>query len=55
MFKNETLGGLTVPVTLSDGTKPNPQNPCIFLYKWVGQNFQPVPGPFVPTCMKAAA
>ena len=55
MFKNETLGGLTVPVTLSDGTKPNPQNPCIFLYKWQGQNFSPVPGPFVPTCMPAAA
>jgi branched-chain amino acid transport system substrate-binding protein len=54
MFKGETLGGLTVPVTLSDGTKPNPQNPCIFLYKWAGQNFQAVPKPFVPTCMTAA-
>jgi hypothetical protein len=54
MFNKETLGGLTVPVTLSDGTKPNPQNECIFLYRWVGQTFEAVPAMFVPTCMPAA-
>ena len=55
MFKGETLGGLTVPVTLSDGTKPNPQNPCIFLYKWTGQTMSALPGPFVPTCMPSSS
>jgi branched-chain amino acid transport system substrate-binding protein len=55
MFNKETLGGLTVPVTLSDGTKPNPQNECIFLYKWTGQTFSAVPQAFVPTCMPASA
>jgi branched-chain amino acid transport system substrate-binding protein len=54
MFHGETLGGLTVPVTLSNGTTPNPQNPCIFLYKWVGTTFSAVPKMFVPTCMPAA-
>lgn len=54
MFHNETLGGLTVPVTLSDGSKPNPVNNCIFLYRWVGQKFEAVPEMFVPTCMSSS-
>jgi branched-chain amino acid transport system substrate-binding protein len=33
MFNNETLGGLTPPLTYSDGTKPNPQVKCFYLYK----------------------
>jgi branched-chain amino acid transport system substrate-binding protein len=51
MFNGETLGGLSVPVTLSDGTKPNPQNKCVFLYKWTGQSFSSVPAGGAPTCM----
>jgi branched-chain amino acid transport system substrate-binding protein len=51
MFKEETLDGLTVPVTLSDGTTPNPQNKCVFLYKWSGTDFSSVPSPGTPTCM----
>ena len=51
MFSGETLGGLAAPVTLSDGTKPNPQNKCVFLYKWTGQNFSSVPAGGAPTCM----
>jgi hypothetical protein len=34
MFKGETLGGITSPLTYSDGTKPNPQVTCTYLYKW---------------------
>jgi branched-chain amino acid transport system substrate-binding protein len=33
MFNNETLGGITPPLTYSDGTKPNPQVKCFYLYK----------------------
>jgi branched-chain amino acid transport system substrate-binding protein len=32
-FSNETLGGITPPLTYSDGTKPNPQIKCFYLYK----------------------
>jgi branched-chain amino acid transport system substrate-binding protein len=50
MFNKETLGGLTVPITLSDGTKPNPQQTCVFLYKWSGTTFSSVPSPGAYTC-----
>ena len=33
MFNNETLGGISPPLTYSDGTKPNPQVKCFYLYK----------------------
>ncbi|HEY2331808.1 MAG TPA: ABC transporter substrate-binding protein [Acidimicrobiales bacterium] len=50
MFQGETLGGLTQPLTLSDGTKPNPQNNCIFLYKWKGTVISSVPSAGAYTC-----
>jgi len=28
MFKDETLGGITPPLSYGDGTKPNPGEPC---------------------------
>ncbi|HEY2331576.1 MAG TPA: ABC transporter substrate-binding protein [Acidimicrobiales bacterium] len=55
MFKNETLGGVAPNSTFNDGTKPNPLNPCVFLYKWVKGVFQSVPGPdAIYTCKPAA-
>ncbi|HEY2333190.1 MAG TPA: ABC transporter substrate-binding protein, partial [Acidimicrobiales bacterium] len=45
MFKAETLGGIAPPLTFSDGSKPNPQVTCTFLYKWSGTTFKSVPGP----------
>jgi branched-chain amino acid transport system substrate-binding protein len=44
MFKNEDLGGLAANVSFSDGTKPNPANPCIFLYEWKDLVFKALPG-----------
>jgi len=32
-FKNETLGGSNPPLTYTDGTTPNPQVKCFYLYK----------------------
>jgi branched-chain amino acid transport system substrate-binding protein len=45
MFKGETLGGIVPPLTFSDGTKPNPQVTCAFLYKWDGQTLIAVKAP----------
>jgi branched-chain amino acid transport system substrate-binding protein len=50
MFQGETLGGLEPPITLSDGTKPNPQAKCIFLYQWKNAVFSSVPSPGTYTC-----
>lgn len=50
MFKEETLGGLAPKITLSDGTKPNPQQKCVFLYKWKGTKLSAVPKPDELTC-----
>jgi branched-chain amino acid transport system substrate-binding protein len=33
MFNGESLGGIVPPLTYSDGTKPNPQVKCFYLYK----------------------
>ena len=33
MFSQETLGNSNPPLTYSDGTKPNPQVKCFYLYK----------------------
>jgi branched-chain amino acid transport system substrate-binding protein len=33
MFSGESLGGIVPPLTYSDGTKPNPQVKCFYLYK----------------------
>ena len=33
MFSQESLGGIVPPLTYSDGTKPNPQVKCFYLYK----------------------
>jgi branched-chain amino acid transport system substrate-binding protein len=35
MFNNETLGGISPPLTYSNGTTPNPQITCFYLYKSV--------------------
>jgi branched-chain amino acid transport system substrate-binding protein len=35
MFHNETLGGISPPLTYSDGTQPNPQVKCFYLFKTV--------------------
>jgi branched-chain amino acid transport system substrate-binding protein len=40
MFKNEELGGLAPSVTYSDGTKPNAEVKCTYLYKWKDQKFE---------------
>ncbi|HEY2330931.1 MAG TPA: hypothetical protein VGH94_03365, partial [Acidimicrobiales bacterium] len=45
MFNKETLGGISPPLTFSDGTKPNPQVTCTFLYKWENLKLISVPGP----------
>jgi branched-chain amino acid transport system substrate-binding protein len=50
MFQGETLGGLAAPITLSDGTKPNPQNKCVHLSQWKDQKFSSVPSPGAYTC-----
>jgi branched-chain amino acid transport system substrate-binding protein len=50
MFKGETLGGLTQPLTLSDGTKANAQNKCIFLYQWKAGVISSVPSAGAYTC-----
>jgi branched-chain amino acid transport system substrate-binding protein len=44
MFKNETLGGVAPDVTLSDGTKPNPQQKCTWLYQRKGTALLLLPG-----------
>jgi branched-chain amino acid transport system substrate-binding protein len=54
MFKNETLGGVSPNVTFNDGSKANPQNLCVFLYKWVKGTFSAIPGPDgIYTCKPA--
>jgi branched-chain amino acid transport system substrate-binding protein len=45
MFKGETLGGIAPPLTFSDGSKPNPQVTCTFLYKWEDLKLVSVKGP----------
>jgi branched-chain amino acid transport system substrate-binding protein len=50
MFSNETLGGFAPGLTFSDGTKPNPQIKCIYLYKWNNLDFVRVPKTLAPTC-----
>ncbi len=45
MFNKETLGGISPPLTFSDGTKPNAQVTCTFLYKWSNLKLISVPGP----------
>ncbi|MFI5052912.1 MAG: ABC transporter substrate-binding protein [Acidimicrobiia bacterium] len=50
MFKGETLGGFSGPLTFNDGTVPNPQQKCVFLYKWQGTTFVPVPKNSTYTC-----
>jgi branched-chain amino acid transport system substrate-binding protein len=50
MFDNETLGGFAPGLTYSDGTKPNPQLKCIYLYKWNDLDFIRVPKDLTPTC-----
>ena len=33
MIKNNTIGGISPPLTYNDGTTPNPQITCFYLYK----------------------
>jgi len=50
MFQGETLGGLTPPITYSDGQTPNPFNKCIYLYKYKGTQAVAVPSFLKYTC-----
>ena len=45
MFKNETLGGISPPLTYSNGTTSNPQVLCFYLYKTVNSQagFETIP------------
>jgi branched-chain amino acid transport system substrate-binding protein len=45
MFKGETLGGITPPLTYNNGTTPNPQQTCFYLYKVANtkQVYVPIP------------
>jgi branched-chain amino acid transport system substrate-binding protein len=45
MFKDEDLGGITPGITLGDGTAPNPEQKCTFLYTWKDGEFAATPGP----------
>jgi branched-chain amino acid transport system substrate-binding protein len=49
-FKATTVGAYSPPMTYSDGTKPNPQAVCIYLYKYKGTTLINVPGPNKFTC-----
>jgi branched-chain amino acid transport system substrate-binding protein len=44
MFNKETLGGIAPPLTFGDGSKPNPQVTCTFVYKWENLKLISVPG-----------
>jgi hypothetical protein len=44
MFRSETLGGVAPNVTLSDGTKPNPRQQCVWLYQRKGTALVLLPG-----------
>jgi branched-chain amino acid transport system substrate-binding protein len=50
MFKNQSVGAYSPPMTFSDGTKPNPIAKCIYLYKYKGTTLIPVPGTTKYTC-----
>jgi branched-chain amino acid transport system substrate-binding protein len=50
MFQNETLGGFTPPINFNDGSKPNPLNKCIYLYKYKGTQLVAVPKFLAYTC-----
>ena len=50
MFKGETLDGYAPPLTFSDGTTPNPQQKCIFTYKWSGTTMIRLPKDDSSTC-----
>jgi len=53
-FKNTTVGPYSPPMTFSDGTTPNPQAVCTYLYKYKGTTLIDVPRPNTPTCQPAA-
>jgi branched-chain amino acid transport system substrate-binding protein len=42
-FHDETLDGYLPKISYSDGTKPNPQETCDYLYKYKGLNYIPEP------------
>lgn len=50
MFKDETLGGMAPKITLSDGTKGNPQQRCMWLYQYKGQELSLIPKGGAITC-----
>jgi branched-chain amino acid transport system substrate-binding protein len=50
MFKGETLGGYAPPLTFGNGTAPNTQEKCVYLYKWKGTKFIPLEGVTKYTC-----
>jgi branched-chain amino acid transport system substrate-binding protein len=50
MFKDTNLGGYAQHLTYSDGTTPNPENKCVYLYKWSGLTFINVPKDGSATC-----
>jgi branched-chain amino acid transport system substrate-binding protein len=53
MFKEETLGGMAPKITLSDGTKPNPRQLCMWLYKWKDLEYSFLPASGAVTCQPA--
>jgi branched-chain amino acid transport system substrate-binding protein len=54
-FKNTSVGAYSPPMTFSDGTTPNPQPMCAYLYKYKGTKLVDVPRPNTPTCEKPAS
>jgi branched-chain amino acid transport system substrate-binding protein len=50
MFKDETLDGFAPALNFNDGTQPNPQQLCIYTYKWQGTTMVPIPKDGSFTC-----
>lgn len=53
-FNKTQVGAYSPPMTYSDGTKPNPQAVCVYLYKYKGTTLVNVPGPNKFTCQPAS-
>jgi branched-chain amino acid transport system substrate-binding protein len=50
MFNDVTIGGYASHLTYGDGVKNNPELKCVYLYKWSGLTFLPVPKDGSATC-----
>jgi branched-chain amino acid transport system substrate-binding protein len=49
-FQGQQVGGYTPPLYFSDGSKPNPQTYCAYLYKYQGTKLIPIPSTTGYTC-----